>query len=312
MHASGSHILTAVENMRRHLEQSLIGIYTDDYLVRYCISQAVSRGMSAISMGSNCQAVLKKTFTMASGQTRYKMPPTLEQVWGIRVPGQTTASNIVDLMPRAFDNPRGQQWRMEGRVLVLDTNIVTDGAQLEVYYTLAGESGLHYGDGEFRDAYTFRLASTPTAGSLDRREDAYIGHILRVIPTNTSYPHQFATIKSYDPVTRDCGLDPLYTADLPLQGGTYQLTPSTTRYEVLPLDNLPFMQMVAAMASLELGESRNLEEGKIRKLNMLYDRQRKTIFDSLSARQNRVGKGHEYDTVNALGNTLDLWTLGRV
>ncbi len=312
MHTSGSHILTAVENMRRHLEQSLIGTYTDDYLTRYCISQAVSRGMSAISMGSNCQAVLKKTFSMVAGQTRYKMPPTLEQVWGIRIPGASMASGVADLMPRAFDNPRGQQWHMEGRILVLDSNAVTDGTQLEVYYTLAGESGLHYGDGTFQDAYTFRLAAAPTAGFLARQDDAYIGFYIRFIPTSSSYPHQFATVKSYNAVTRDCGLDPLYTSDLPLQGGTYQLTPSTTRYEILPMDNLPFMQMAAAMASLELGESRNLEEGKIRKLNMLYDRQRKTIFDSLSARQNRVGKGHEYDTVNSLGNTLDLWTLGRV
>lgn len=135
------------------------------------------------------------------------------------------------------------------------------------------------------------LAASPTLGSIDRRENGYLGGMVRVLHASP------LPIYSRQIVSQEVTPSGAWTVvtDLPFDGGG---SPNAVPYEVVQAGSQEFVQVLAMRAALHLSVMRRWPESQRRALQVEYLSAMKTAGDRLSYVEGRVGKSFPSETVD--------------
>jgi hypothetical protein len=121
-------------------------------------------------------------------------------------------------------------------------------------------------------------------GSLDKRENAYVGCYLRIFGANVT---DECTISAYNATTRVATLrTPATNA-----AGSYS-------YEVVPFVMEPMVDAVSLSAAMRAGVGRKISQGQQQSLAFAYRQAIKTAHDTLGNMNSRTGKRFSGGTVD--------------
>lgn len=287
MHSTGSIIKTYCEKLRHYLDDpDLDAKYDDNYLVRFFLSSAMTDVISRVSMMSDAQIVSPLTLTVAANTQYYRLPPMVRQVLRIGVTDATNGNFIEDFHPRSEFNVYGPGWTLEGNTISFKP-YPTEAKTYTLLYVPSGDVSAHYeaGTGGTLNANgTFTLDSTVTIGSLDKRENAYVGCYLRIFGTNIT---DECVISAYNASTRVATLRTSATN----AAGTYN-------YEVVPFVSEPMTDAIALSAAMRAGVGRKISQGQQQSLAFAYRQAIKTAHDTLGNMNSRTGKRFSGGTVD--------------
>ena len=296
MHSTGSFLLTVIERVRAYLDESTIDAkYTNDYLVRHVICPEMVNVMSRLSMNYSNPIRLRHSITLATDQEHYVLPPNIGEIYRIAILDDNNRVTQ-EMMPKNEFHPRGPNWQVQGNELSFRP-LPAKAETVDIHYIPNGDFQPHYDSdgGEFTSQTTFVFDSAPTLGSIDNRENAYAGAVLRVWTHSTHAVLEERVIESYDASTRTATVRRPFTTDI--SDGTQ----TGMRYEVAPTGMNSLYQAIACACAINLGTVRNVTKKQMDFFVLQYKMNMKTIGDNLSNLQNRQGKSYDKRTVDNSG-----------
>lgn len=282
MHSTNSFLYTVLERVRFYLDDSSVDAkYTNDYIIRHCICPGMVDVLSRLNNTIQSPIILKYDLTISSTETRYALPPCVQEV--IRFVVTDEDSNIIlDILPRDRMDYRGKNWSLEGTPGNLTFNLeglVTGATTAQIWYISNGDVLPHYGTGTLGvDLTTLSLAASPTLGAVDRRPNAYNGQVLRLLPATGSIEER--TIETH---FLDAGTWKV-TTQLPFT----ETATGSILYEIAPAGSQPLYQAIAVWAAMQVATARKVSERDFARFRTLYTQAIKTIGDNLTGIQSRV------------------------
>jgi hypothetical protein len=279
MNQTLSVLQTVCERARFYLDDSTVdgGKYTDDYLVRHIIQPSMVDVLSRLSLNSNAPVLLRFTLPLSQNVKTYQLPPSIEQVVALEyVDEQGTVQGMI--VPYGLWSAQGQGWRLQGSSgsleIVFDRDPLTVAPSLSILYISNGDFLPHYGTGTLSAAasglQTLTLPATPTLGILDRRESAYLGFPLRILPTSPSRVQSRLIRRHWFD-----GTDWKVEVDA-FDGSVSGSVP----FEIFPSGFTSMVESVACLTAMKLATARNAAATRIRNLTTLYLNSMKTTKDN--------------------------------
>lgn len=299
MHPSGSFIDTVLERARALAEEPTADSqYDDNFLVRQVVGPEFSNVMGLVSLGAENPFVMRLQVDVRAGTQYYELPPAVRQVWRLarRIDGDKLVS---DFFPRGWAHPLGMGWNLEGRMLSFDP-VPTRDETWYVWYIPSVDFTLHKGTGTVQESSAnpplwprrtrIKLAASPSVGVLDRRNNAYVGAVLRIIQPGITWQERL--IVAHDASAGKLTVDvriPFEEANWPGHGGS-------VNYEIAPVGWQALWDAVAIRTAIRIGTMRNQSEKKLALLEGQFARSIKAIRDQLGNFQGRRGKGFDPNT----------------
>jgi len=166
--------------------------------------------------------IARHEISVQDGSTTFLLPPNVEQLlWIVKRDSENRVQFRIG--PRAPTRFQGPGLRLEGRVLRFEPSWDGNSYTLELGYVPNGDVLLHYGTASSATSASIVFAAAPTGGSLDTRENAYIGSVVRIVSDSNGYVQE-RIVTAYDRTTRTAIVDPAFSP-----------TPTgTILYEVVP------------------------------------------------------------------------------
>lgn len=328
MDTSGSFLRTVIERVHGYMDSDEVEKYTDDYIVRHVIGPSMVDVLARVNLNADNPIVLRFSITLVPGQQYYQLPCSIGEVWKIAIL-DTGGRVISEELPRGVHNPRGMNWAIEGNLLSI-MPYPGNAQSFEVWYTSNGDYAPHHstGGGSLDSELTTFTLGSPSTGSLDRRPGAYIGQILRLLPSAPGAIEE-RVISDHDPVGGTVTVRMPFTQlqyqgawsgatayavnDVVTSGGsqyvcvsahTNHIPPNTTYwrantpYEIAPLGAEALYEAIAARASMKLGAFRNISQAKRQAIQFEYASALKSITDNLANMQMRTGKSFDRGSDN--------------
>lgn len=302
MDSSGSMLKTVIERIRGFLDDpDLEAKYNDDYILRHTIRPAFASVMSRINNSSVSPVMHRLSFPLTKNVADYQLPPCVGEVWRLCI--LDAYGNVTEeAMPRGVYNVRGPNWKIEGNIISFLPYPSDNYSTLELWYIHSGDFSLAYttGNANFqlnatRDGGTMLLSTAPTVGEWDRRPSAYVGQMLRILNTSTSYPHEERVITSWSPASAGSAIWN-FTLRKPF---TYaQASTALPAFEVAPEGSENLYEAVAAAGAMKLASYRKLSGEHFGMIQAAYRDAMKTTMDHYSNVQMRMPKSWEKDTVD--------------
>jgi len=169
--------------------------------------------------------LVRHNISISEGSTVFLLPPCVGELLRIAKRSGTTEDYIEwQLLPRPMTRFQGKGLYLEGRMLRFEPPWAGTDYTLELLYIPTGDFRFHYGTSTTFTTNTITLAASPTLGTLDTRDNAYTGAILRVLGNNGDSVIQERFISSYDRSTRIATVEPAFSPALD----------TTCVYEVIP------------------------------------------------------------------------------
>ena len=280
MHSTGSVLKTYLEKLRHYLDDpDLDAKYDDKYLVRFFLASAMNDVLSRVSMMSDTQILASYNLTVAAGTQYYRLPPIIRQVMRVGVVDSNTGAYIEDFYPRNEFNVYGRGWAIEGNTISFNP-YPTEAKTYQILYIPSGDVGAHYEantHGVLNADGTFTVHNGASiVGSLDKRDNAYVGCYLRLLGSTIT---DEVLIDSYDAATR---VATLRTA--PANGaGSYS-------YEIVPFLLEPMIDAISISAAMRAGVGRKINNVQMQSLMLAYRQAIKTAHDMIGNMNSRVGK----------------------
>jgi len=229
--------------------------------------------------------IVRHPLTFAQGTQEYLLPPGIDQLLEIAEIDSTTDRPLWSVYPRSARSPYGPIIRLEGRVLRLDPKWLSDSKTVRASYVPNGDFRLHYGTAGSATATTVVLAASPTTGTLDTRENAYAGAVLRILSDDNGYVQE-RTVTAYDRETRTATVSPAFD---PTPTGTIV-------YEVVPTYSRKVERVVALKVAIGLRATARDAKG-VQLLEREYTKAQRHLLLSEARKQNITGRRFEHDTV---------------
>lgn len=289
MHSTGSFLLTVIERVRAYLDEATLDAkYTNDYLVRQVISPEMVNVMARLSNSFSNPIRLRHSISLLTDTEHYTLPPNIGEIYRVAI---MDVNNRVtqEMMPNNEFHPRGPGWQIQGNMLSFRP-LPTKAETVDIHYIPNGDFHPHYdADGGVLNAgeTTFVFDASPTLGSLDNRENAYAGAILRVWEPSTNIIEE-RVIKSYTANGRTA------TVHIPFT----HAAASGLKYEVAPPGMNSLYQAIACSCAMNLGTARNITQKQMQFITLQYKMAMKTVGDNLSNMQARTGKAFDKRTVD--------------
>ena len=322
MDTTFSMLKTVAEKVRFYLDDpDLDAKYTDQYLVRYIIGPAMVDVVARLNLNQDNPVVVRHSISLVENQEYYLLPPGIQEVWRLATI-DSTGRILTDNKPRGVWNPRGPGWALEGNLLTMRP-FPTQAETVDLWYVPSFDVQMHYGTGVLRGR-TVEFATTPTLGLLDRRQNAYAGCVLRLLPESPGVVQEMI-IASYDAETRTATVRLPFGAEY--SDGSSSSQPSATvsggvgssesssssdgfsdtvTYEVAPKMGQALWEAIACASACKLAVAKNVSEKKLGFLEREYKKAMKTITDNLQNMQMRTGKAFEKNTEDHPSNKF-LW-----
>lgn len=302
MDSTGSMLKTVIERVRGFLDDpDLEAKYSDDYILRHIVRPAFASVMSRINNSSQTPVMQRLTFPLTEGVADYQLPPCIGEIWRLCVMDET-GRVLQEAIPRGVYNLRGPNWKIEGNVLSFLPYPNADYATMELWYIHSGDFSFAYstgGSASFtlnanKDGGSVNISSVATAGEWDKRQSAYVGQMLRLIPSSTSYPIEERVITAWAPSAAGSAVWN-FSVRKPF---TYAATGNLPAFEIAPEGSENLWEAVAAASALKLASYRKLSGEHFGMIQAAYRDAMKTTMDHYSNMQMRMPKSWEKDTVD--------------
>jgi len=294
MHSTNSFLYTVLERIRGYLDDpDFDAKYDNDFLIRHIISPSMVDVWSRINMNLSNPVVLRHAIEFDENTEYYQLPPSIGEIW--RVALRDEDGMVIDeVIPRNEFHPHGVGWAIEGNTLRFDPKqkAAKNNNTWNIYYVPSGDVMPHYSNdgGEMMgDRKTFKLDASPDLGAIDRRENAYAGQILRVIPATGMIEERI--IESHD-----VDLSEVVTR-LPFNTSLS----TSVRYEIAPVGMQSLYEAIAAGSAIKLGSYRKITGNHYQMILQQYRSAIKSATDNLANMQMRNGKYYEKNTVDNPG-----------
>ena len=301
MHSTGSFLYTCLERIRGYLDDpDFDAKYDNDFLIRHIISPTMVDVWARINMTLDNPIVMRHELSLTTTDEYYQLPPSVSEIW--RIAKRNSSGDVIEeIMPRNEFHPQGVGWSLEGNTLRVDPQIGAD-STFHIYYVPSGDINAHYSTAGIMagDRQTITLGAA-TLGSHDRRENAYAGQIIRILPDTGRIEER--VIASHDVDNSEV------VTRIPFD------TPLTTsvKYEIAPIGMQSLYEAISAGAALKLGSYRKITQSHYSMISLQYRAAVKTATDNLSNMQLRTGKHWEKNTIdnparNDLSSMYSRWS----
>ena len=302
-------LLTVIERLRGFLDDPMVNAkYDNSFLAAHIIAPAMADVYSRMNMTSDNPVLIRHSITLNTGQEYYQLPAMIGSVWRLAFLGDH-GEIIREYLPRGVFHPSGPGWALEENLLVVRP-YPTGTETIDIWYSPSGQYMPHYGDGMLdADGYTLTLDATPTLGLLDRRDGAYNGSILRLLPEDGMIEERVidehlvcaGTLRVRRPFVL-CG--DIHTHESSSSSSSNENLHIAVTYEVAPQGSQGMYEAIACRAALKLSTYRNASQ---KHRNFILDEYKsaiKTLRDHLTNMQLRTGKYHQKDTVDNESNWI--------
>ena len=296
---------TAIERIRGFLDDpDLEAKYSDDYIVRHIISPAFASVLSRINNSASNPVIQKIDFPLVAQQQDYQLPPAVGEVLRLCISDEL-GRVLQEALPRGFWNLRGPNWQIQGNIISFIPKPPESYANMELWYIPSGDYKPFYSTGgtsgavlnAAKDTITINLSSlSVSAGEVDRRASAYVGQMIRLLPsTATAGTIEERVISGWSYAgygsstwyltVRKPFTDAAGNANLPA-------------FEIAPEGSENLFEAVAAAGALKLASYRKLSGEHFGMIQAAYRDAMKTLMDHYSNMQMRLPKSWEKDTVD--------------
>jgi hypothetical protein len=301
--SSNSLLKTVIERIRGFLDDpDLEAKYSDDYLVRHIIAPSFATIMSRINNSTSSPVLKRLSFPIVSTERYYQLPPCVGEVWRLAIL-DNNGYLLQEALPRGMYNVRGSNWQIEGNIISFYPFPDGDYSDLELWYCPSGDynpiyisSGTGHTLSVDKKSITFATSTVPTLGSWDRRPNAYVGQIVRLLPSAVTGVVEERMIDSWAPSSPGAStwVATLRTPFVYAASGTL----SAGGFEIAPEGSEPLYEAMAAGAALKLSSYRKLSGEHFGMVQAQYRDAMKTLLDHYSNVQMRMPKAWERDTVD--------------
>jgi hypothetical protein len=290
---------TVLERIRGFLDDpDLEAKYSDDYIVRHIVSPAFASVLSRINNSAVNPVIQRLSFPLYQNQAHYQLPACVGEIWRLCITDDV-GRVIQEAIPRGVYNLRGPNWLVEGNMISFLPYPNADYTNMELWYVTSGDYKPFYSTGGASqvlagslDYVTIDVSSVAGVGEVDRRVSAYVGQILRVLPTSSSGVVEERVISGW---TQLSGTSWKLSVAKPFSS---QVAGSMPPFEVAPEGSENLFEAVAAAGALKLATYRRLSGEHFGMIQAAYRDSMKTVLDHYSNVQMRIPKAWEKDTVD--------------
>lgn len=298
MHSTGSFLYTVIERIRAMLDEpSMDAKFSNDFIVRHVISPSMVDVLARLSMTYDNPVVLRHSVSLVADEQYYQLPPSIGEVLRFAIT-DTNGRVINETLPTSMYNRHGAGWSLEGNLLSVSPT-PSGSSTADIFYSPNGDFLPHYTDGSTIDGTkdgtlnsdrdVLILATSPTLGSLETRENGYAGGVLRLWNSAETILEE-RMISSYDVSSGTVTVRVPFTSDIEVSDGL--------KYEIAPQGIQSLYQAIALAGAMNIATSRNVADKQMKFLILQYRAAIKTIGDNLSYMQMRVPKHYEKNTVD--------------
>ena len=241
-------------------EPSTIPKYTDGDIVGL-LQVAFDVVLTDIHVSTDHPVLIRHSITLVGGEQDYIMPPGVGELIRVAKMNSTTMTPEWEVWPGSHHNPSGQGWKLEGNVfrLLRDWDSTET---LELLYIPNAEPYFHKASLATpttdldNTALTMILNATVTDGTLDKRENAYVGYMIRILSSNANTQEE-RLITAYNANTRTATYNKAFTR-------THEGASAVT-YEIVPLFSRLIKQIACLRAAIDLLS----QEGNVKRMQTL-------------------------------------------
>lgn len=286
--ATNSVLKEAIERVRIDLDEpSVDAKFSDTQIARMFLIPASTESMSQVNMQADNPVIFRMAFPIVQGQEYYDLPPCVQQILRLAKLDHD-GSLSMERLPRGEFNPLGPGVSLEGNTLAIRPFPSTTDQDWVLYYIPSGDIQPHYSSAGVINsadgADIIRIATALTGsdvGTIDRRSNAYVGQVLRILPATGIVQERIIDRHFLDGSTwkvhTRTPLNPI-----PANGAV--------AYEIVPFVASHFWVMVARKAAIDMGNSRNISDSNMRRKYLQYESAKKTVLDIFSNMNGRTGK----------------------
>lgn len=289
---SGSGFLSDCVSLIRKAvdEPSTTPKYNDSDLVEL-LQAAFDTVLTDIHVSTDHPITCRHNITLVSGEQDYIMPPGVAELLRVAKINSTTNLPEWELWPGSYMNPGGSGFKLEGNVLRLLGDLqLTD--TLELLYIPNAEPTFHKAilatptTDLNNSALTMILNATIIDGTLDIRENAYVGYMIRILSSNATTEEERLII-GYNANTRVATYNKAFTR-------THEGSNPVT-YEVVPFFSRLVKHVVCLRASIDL-LSQEGNEKRMKTLTTNYQMKLSAMRRAISKKEGRFPHHFDGDT----------------
>lgn len=179
------------------------------------IEASIRELFADVLINAENQLVIRYDLVTVADQQEYMLPPNVGQILRVAKIDTTTDRQEWEVRPSTVWDPQAYGWTIEGNMLrFTQKDLWSDEPTLRIEYIPNGDIKPHLAT--VADVSTdidatgtiITLPATVTDGTLDTRENAYGGYIMRVLSASEAASNfeQLSMVKSYDRLTRQITL----------------------------------------------------------------------------------------------------------
>lgn len=300
-------IYNILSQVRTYLDEpESDGKYTNAYLVKHLIPAATADVVSRINNTNSGRIIQKFSISLQDTVTRYRLPPHIGNIVRF-VKVDSNSIPIADAKPRDIMHWREEGWRVEGSPGILDLIVPRPpkvAQTLELWYVPNGQQRLLFGTTTLTaDPEVTLTVASATLGDIDRRDDAYAGAFLRLIPDKaTNSTERIAESLISSSAFSDAGA----TTITPATSLDHSSSTNTRDFEVVPLLTIAFEECIALRTAMKVGISKGWSRNKKEDFRQEYLMALKTASDNMTFIQERNPDSYEKNTLDNIGSS-HLW-----
>jgi len=230
---------------------------SNDYIMRSAVGPKLAEVSTLINGISDSQTVVRQNITFVSDQEFYNLPPCVGKILRISKLSTTIKKGLVvdEIRQRDENDPNGEGWSVQGLRLSMRPipyDYAGEGVNLAnytIWYTPSGDFMPHYAsNGSLADGEKVLTLSggnlfSRQLGTIDKRDNAYLGATLRVFQEDGSIEER--TITAHDAGAGTVTVTEAFT-------GFASAGPNVCAYEIVSPWMYSIMSAVVARSILEL------------------------------------------------------------
>jgi hypothetical protein len=258
---AGHFLDRVISEARRYADEPSVNAKYSEAVLIEKITTLWTQLWTDLSLTMDSPIVVRHDITVVSGQQNYLLPPTVGEILSLRKIDTNTDLPTWESWPQSYYNPYGPGVTVEGNMIRF-TPIWNTGETLRLEYTPSGETYPHEGGCTVLGSSSLIIGGTPSAGSLDTRENAYAGYVIRLFHAETIGRTQERIVDTFDPEERSI----VPTVDF--TGTTAELTNYQT-YELVPV----FSRLVESVLSVAIARdmvASTTNKAKFQALTQIY------------------------------------------
>lgn len=297
MHSTGSILKDIVNRMSLQLNVLFGTGKLNESDLMAVLHPAFEEALNRVSFSDDRRVIVRYRVSLVADQEYYTLPPTVDRVVKLAAVDDN-GDEMWEYDARNDHHPQGPVWALDGRNLRMDP-IPKNASNLDVWFVPSASFGFHFSDdgGTINSATSFTLDSTlggnEDLGIYDRRPNAYVGAMLRVLPASGAWDETVVTAQDGTTLTlRD---------NLSVSSG------STQRYELVPTYLQPMSELVALIACLKMVMPLNLSQRQLVTLDQNRAAAVKVVRDQLTNINERRGNFWETETAYSRDMAFGSW-----